>query len=266
MKQKAEYKILSEEVLKVYNEERISLTKLAKRYSLDRETVTKWIKNNRELKIKKNGAYNINSSVFENIDSEEKAYWLGFIYADGYISDDNSFELSLKISDSNHLEKFKKFLNYDGKITLDTKVGRCRLMFRNKKIGGDLKNLGCIPRKSLVLKFPTKFQVPEYLLNHFIRGYFDGDGSINGIKNSISISVLGTNDFLSKMLINFQLFSVLKVKNVKGSEKVFYFQISGSNARKFLYTIYKNSIVSLDRKYDLYIEHFKKYNKEKYVT
>ena len=43
----------------------------------------------------------------------------------------------------------------------------------------DLIKQGCIPNKSLVLTFPNKHQVPENLINHFIRGYFDGDGSIN---------------------------------------------------------------------------------------
>ena len=52
-----------------------------------------------------------NENVFDSIDTEEKAYWLGFIFADGYISlKGNSFELSLKGSDSEHLDKFNKFM------------------------------------------------------------------------------------------------------------------------------------------------------------
>lgn len=49
---------------------------------------------------------------------------------------------------------------------------------RSQKTVDDLKQLGCIERKSLILKFPTEEQVPFDLLHHFIRGYFDGDGSI----------------------------------------------------------------------------------------
>ena len=56
------------------------------------------------------------------------------------------------------------------------------------KMFNDLIKQGCIPNKSLVLTFPNKYQVPENLINHFIRGYFDGDGSINyGIREKYSI-------------------------------------------------------------------------------
>lgn len=52
----------------------------------------------------------------------------------------------------------------------------------------DLIKQGCIPNKSLVLTFPNKHQVPENLINHFIRGYFDGDGSISyGIRERYSV-------------------------------------------------------------------------------
>ena len=52
----------------------------------------------------------------------------------------------------------------------------------------DLIKQGCVPNKSLILTFPNKHQVPENLINHFIRGYFDGDGSINyGIRERYSV-------------------------------------------------------------------------------
>lgn len=41
---------------------------------------------------------------------------------------------------------------------------------------GDLSKHGCVPNKSLILKFPTT--LPNELVNDFIRGYFDGDGSV----------------------------------------------------------------------------------------
>ena len=52
----------------------------------------------------------------------------------------------------------------------------------------DLIKQGCVPNKSLILTFPNKHQVPKNLINHFIRGYFDGDGSISyGIQERYSV-------------------------------------------------------------------------------
>ena len=49
--------------------------------------------------------------MFDTIDSEEKAYWLGFIYADGWISDaNNCFTLTLQQRDVEHLLKFNEFI------------------------------------------------------------------------------------------------------------------------------------------------------------
>ena len=53
-----------------------------------------------------------------------------------------------------------------------------QLSLRSKIICEDLKKLGCLQKKSKILVFPTESQVPKNLIHHFIRGYFDGDGSV----------------------------------------------------------------------------------------
>lgn len=54
----------------------------------------------------------------------------------------------------------------------------CRLVHDSRELALDLKNKGCYQGKSLTLTFPSKDIVPEHLIRHFIRGYFDGDGSV----------------------------------------------------------------------------------------
>ena len=83
----------------------------------------------------------------------------------------------MSISDKEHLIEFNKHI----KSTYPIKIERekyVKLKISNKHIGNSLINKGCIPKKSLILEFPNLSQVPKFLIRHFIRGYFDGDGCI----------------------------------------------------------------------------------------
>ena len=107
--------------------------------------------------------YTLNENIFENIDTPEKAYWLGVMYSDGYISIreyTNYFGLSIAERDINWLEKFKAFLNYNGEIK-HYKVGEAgykpntpyvRLSIGNNKIVSDLQKWGVVEHKSKKLK------------------------------------------------------------------------------------------------------------------
>ena len=109
-----------------------------------------------------------NHNTFEIIDTEEKAYWLGFLYADGCISkNQNIIQIALKRADKTHLEKFREFIgNTNNKITYSKNTKSYRFCFNSKKIKQDLIKLGCIPAKSLTLKFPTEKQIPKDLIRH----------------------------------------------------------------------------------------------------
>lgn len=136
-------------------------------------------------------------SFFENINSEEKAYWLGFLYADGSISSQKyaySICLSLALKDIDHIKLFKKSIKSEKKIFLTkvnytykknsrTKVS-AGIRLSSKKIWLDLKRLGCTTQKTLSLKFPKETMVPRHFMRHFVRGYFDGDGCIFRSKHS----------------------------------------------------------------------------------
>ena len=132
----------------------VSLSKLSKQFKISRKGFTIWLKS-RNVQIRNlQNETKFNQHVFDSIDTEEKAYWLGFIFADGYVSTrDNTFEVSLKLSDFEHLEKLKKFLEWSGTVKKDS--FRCRLSVVNKHLKQTLVNYGCTPRKSLTLKFPN---------------------------------------------------------------------------------------------------------------
>ena len=174
----------------------ISSPKIAKHYSVSVPTVLKEIKKHK-VSIrsidKSNRKYLINHDYFKKIDSHEKAQILGMIAADGNVSTrGHVFEITLQKRDKYYLEHIKKCLGYTGPI-IDHKnsiTGEfyARLTLSSKTLHSDLVSQGIIPKKSLVLPFPSPVQVPEQYLSSYILGYHEGDGSIN-----LTIGKVGPN-------------------------------------------------------------------------
>jgi DNA-binding transcriptional regulator WhiA len=250
-----DYSVLKREAINHYNQG-LKCKQIATLMNIDRRTVGKWLKEEGFTYSRHNKA-NIDSSVFDTIDTSEKAYWLGFIFADGYVSKKNNFELSLAIKDLNHLTKLKEFIKFEGKIYIDNKIGRCRLQFQDSQIVNSLKEIGCINKKSLVLKFPD---IDESLYAHFIRGYFDGDGCISDPKNSIAISIVGTKDFLEVIhhILDIPKYKI-KHRQPLHSIEVNISEFSGEDARRFCLFVYNNSTIHLERKHERFIKHLEKH-------
>lgn len=125
-----------------------------------------------------NRKYLIDEDYFEEIDSPEKAYILGFIYADGYNRED-TLELTQTEPNLDIVPKIVKCLKSEHPIVSTiTKNGKKKysVYFNSKKLCSDLTKLGATKAKSLTIAFP-KF-ISERFMSHFIRGYFDGDGCI----------------------------------------------------------------------------------------
>ncbi|ENY5524688.1 hypothetical protein ACFZL0_000639 [Staphylococcus pseudintermedius] len=150
--------------------------------------------------------HSYNEDYFKVIDSEEKAYWLGMLYADGTLTYNkigkdgkvkNRLKLALQGADREHLKLFAKHIeleHYNPK-TYYTTVGDkeysyCELVVSSTKMIEDLIDKGMIPtnnnvgkEKKELIRFPDEKQVPKRLLHHFVRGYFDGDGSLTRSRN-----------------------------------------------------------------------------------
>ena len=206
---------------------------------------------------------------FEIIDTEEKAYWLGFLYADGSVgSKEDKIELGLAEKDLKHIEKFRDFMNIANKISYREKTKSYRMSFRSAKCKQDLIDKGCIPKKSLILDFPNENQVPKHLIRHFIRGYFDGDGWFTNTESCFQIGVIGTENFINGFLNS--------IENTNKDNKIF--DVHRKNGAKryvfgayddvlnFLNWIYKDSNIYLERKYNSYLDFIQngsKYHKTK---
>ena len=153
-----------------------------------------------ELKRK----YPIQEDFFDVIDTEEKAYILGLLYADGYNNTGrNSVSLGLKETDREVLDKITALMQPTKPLQyintqnngFKNSQNQYRLIIANKHISQRLVELGCGKAKTHNLTFPTEEQVPSHLIRHFVRGYFDGDGSVSGDKQK-QFCFVGTIDFL----------------------------------------------------------------------
>lgn len=240
---------------------------IGKELSVGRKTISHWLRKGGHKTDPKNvrnttplRTYSLDENVFETIDTEEKAYWLGFLYADGYVSDaKNDIEIGLAKKDMAHLEKAKLFFDTDRPLHKKTKrtgekeyVGY-RLIITSQKLKTDLINKGCVNKKSLILKFPTEKQVPKTLLPHFVRGYFDGDGSVTHANKGrqIAAEILGASDFIDG-LIDWVDCSPTK-HSFNHSVRTFRIQLFGPKAHVFFEKIYKDATIYLDRKYAKYV-------------
>ena len=249
--------------MRMYLENNKSLTQISKEIHVSRGRLAQYIKNaGCKVINKQNESDDIVSDIFENINTEEKAYWLGFLYADGYISKNtNNVELALQEKDKEHLEKFKKFLNTKNKICYRPKTNSYRIMINNKQLHESLVKQGCFNCKSLTMKFPTENQVPSYLLKHFVRGYVDGDGYV-GItyynsedektKHGRLSLTCGSEQFILEIIKSMN-WEPKKIKKDKRSNALTV-EWNNYNVYYKLKTLYEDANIYLTRKYQKFIE------------
>ena len=152
-----------------------SISHIAKTYNINRKTLSKDLKQKYNLKVLEDGKKQVNDNYFNNIDSQEKAYWLGFLYADGYNSG-KSIELCLQEQDKNHLEQFKNAIESKHKISIKEQNDfvSYRISIQSRTICNALSHYGCIPNKTYNGKWIKNIDLK--FIPDFVRGYFDGDG------------------------------------------------------------------------------------------
>lgn len=225
--------------------------------------------------------YEYNKDYFEIIDNEDKAYWLGFLYADGcicrtYKNDRLSsmhLELLLCTADKEHLFKFSNSINsnvpikdrvsvYNGKEYKSSRLTIC-----SKKMCLDLIDHGCTPQKTYKVRLPSEGDVPKQYMRDFLRGFFDGDGcictTVMGGKPHIEVSFSGVKDMLndiSSFLIRENIIQrIPKIHEDSRSNACSLFIYGYDGVKQFLDYLYKDSGIYLDRKYRKYIEFYKDY-------
>lgn len=120
--------------------------------------------------------FKYDESMFDIIDTAEKAYWLGLLYADGCVSNENRIVISLQERDGYLVSELSKALSRGQDLTRPFSVKRFRgigLSVTSKRLASSLRRHGCIPAKSMTIRLP---KLNKEMMRHFFRGYFDGDG------------------------------------------------------------------------------------------
>lgn len=237
--------------------EGMSITAISRELGIDRGCLSKRLKIRGFDIIQHCNKKNVDSRYFEEINTEEKAYWLGMMYADGCVTYGSKFELTLK--DKDHIEKFKSALKSKHKIgeRIINEKSYYRLSIMDKRIHDSLIRHGCLRNKTFYIKMPSIY---DNLMRHFIRGFFDGDGCIfigkNQNESQIKISS-GCNDFLEE-LCSYINNNIEVCRNMYTRKTHTCFDISIFNMadkRMFLDYMYKDSTIYLERKYQKYLHY-----------
>lgn len=238
-----------------------SIAGIAKKFGLHRIKLSKNLQEKYGIKIRQDGRKPLDENYFSSIDTPEKAYWLGFLYADGYVSENNDIEFCLQDKDKKAVESFKKAIRSGHKISeknvvLNGKVFKnWRLTIKSIKMANDLKKHGCACNKTFELKFPTEQTIPLKFFWHFLRGYTDGDGGICLSQEKITVKYTSASlDFLQAYQLFLDKFDIVShISKVRDKEN-WNLSIHCKYAKKLCEYIYQGSTIDtrLKRKYEKY--------------
>ena len=232
--------------------------------------------------------YKCNYDYFQCIDNPEKAYWLGFLMADGYVSYtkrirhlktmdslQERFVVGLKIGaqDITHLEKYKKAIDSNHQIKVyntanfNTSTTYGRILIEDKTFYNNLVKLGVSPHKSLIVKYP---QIDEKFDLDFIRGYFDGNGCLSCHKSrhdtpEYEFTITSTKEMLETICEKLELNvtdKTFKQRYPERGKNNYTIKYCGNQQTfRVMSLLYDGAEVYLDRKYKKYLE-LNKYLKE----
>lgn len=263
------------QIVDMYIMKNFSTVKIGKRFNVSHKIIAKVLDKHN---ISRTGVgkrrYFLDEHYFDEINTPNKAYILGLLFADGYNSiDKDTIRIQLQYLDKDILEQIRielksdkplKFIKCSDKVASNGFVSKdmYQLEFHSAHLCRTLMDIGMVQNKSLVLNFPT---IDKSLYSHFIRGYFDGDGSLytytktnGGMQNTLTIT--STDKFCNKCLniLKDELNiggGVYDASSHNGITKVL--SVCGNiQVKKVLDWFYKDADLFMQRKYDLYKNKF----------
>lgn len=209
--------------------------------------------------------YHYDRTRFHTIETEEDAYWLGFITADGCIIEGKWLQIQLAAKDKNHLIKFCNYMGltdaeiqdiikdgFGGAYTRDNPINNVKIC--SKEIINNLENKGIVPQKSG--KEKPYICSNKNLELAYIRGLIDGDGYIGETQSRLGI--VGSYN-ICEYIQNYITNNIKDISNnhIHKHGTIYKLEINGKNQSKIILdALYKNATIYLDRKYELYINQY----------
>ena len=192
---------------------------------------------------------------FDQIDTPEKAYVLGFLIADGHIYQTaNRVELGVKQADAAVLSAITEAMGLD--VSLRTMVNSYdKSLFIRVTLGGrgmvwDLAKLGLRPDKSKTATYPS---VPTELEGHLVRGIWDGDGSIA----KYQFELIGTAALLDGVVDAAQRHTgCLLRRRMSGKEGRYHYAYGTRRDTAILHWMYKDATIALERKQEKFLTYW----------
>lgn len=259
---------LEKEVLDMYDSG-VAIRDIYLKLNIGHGTVYRYLKNSKRNRCI---SHTFDDNMFSCF-TAENCYWAGFIGADGAINKkSNSIRVLLSTKDKGHIKKLavfskdKNFVIKDLERTKNKINTFCSFLDINStKIVKNLNdNFNITPNKCFTLRPPDN--IPEELIKHYIRGYFDGDGWIswNKINNNVEFGICSDSADLLLWVSN----NIKKQVDYKFSEKslsvrptssIYRIGASGKVAKAIFDWVYLNSTqkIRLDRKYNKYLDYCK---------
>jgi hypothetical protein len=258
---------LESEIVEAYNESK-SLESVRKKFKMCVKTIKEILRlNGVQITMRKQP---LDIEYFKEIDTPEKAYWLGFIAADGHLSK-TKYKLAFCVKDSDILYKLRSAIGAGSPVrnrkVLDKRTNKeneqYNIQINSKEFCQYIKNHGVDENKSKIFNFPN---LKKKLHSHFVRGLYDGDGSIHIKKSKVKnkptcrINLISTFECISYIKDYLETFMKFNVQHIfsKPDQNIHYISIQ-KGVIDFLEWIYKDSTAEcrLDRKYAKYEEYKK---------
>ena len=253
-----------QDILEMYTKKSMTIAEIKKVYTTHSREIGKILK---ELGIdtsyyqSRNVNRNINKNFFEIIDTEEKSYILGLLMADGCVRahKNGNLYLTLELIDKEIIERVQKELKSDSKIY---ESNRKRDYIKNEKptytfsitdtkLCNDLGKYGVVPMKTKATDWLTQ-DIPDNLKRHYLRGLFDGDGSIGHYKGRWYISLINNHPkFLQDVgqwIEDLTGFGCPKVSKTSTSNRIIY---TDKKAKAIMKLLYQDNNISIERKQKL---------------
>ncbi|OGJ15857.1 hypothetical protein A3K73_01685 [Candidatus Pacearchaeota archaeon RBG_13_36_9] len=214
--------------------------------------------------------YPVNIHFFDVL-TPKNAWVLGWISSDGFINknkESHAFGLKLNKKDIDVLIKIKNLIGYAGPILeyktflkkTNKNYSECLLKISNKRIVKRLEELGICSNKSQNERFPIEIKVSdnEALIKNFIKGFFEGDGSIIYTKNSLLFQIVGTKEILRDIqyfLMRYLMLNKTKLtRNILDKNHWALRYRGNKQTIKIFDWLYSDNELCLNRKYNKYLQ------------